>query len=95
MKKVTLQISDEFFEFAKLRAEDDEYFGLADYLNGLLNMALLSAIDEFEENGPLRLPLTPPDKEPDWLDELEEDEGGGMGLKSDRGDSDLDDDLPF
>ena len=78
MKKVTLQISDEFYEFANLRTEDDGYFGPEDYLNGLLNMALLSSLDE-----------------PGCLNELEEDPGGGMRVKSDREDDDLDDDIPF
>ncbi len=94
MKKITLQISDEFYEFAKLRAEDDGFFGAEDYLNGLLNMALLRDADEFER-GRLRLPLMPLKQEQDWLDELEEDPGGGMRLKSDREDGDLDDDIPF
>jgi len=94
MKKITLQISDEFYEFAKLRAEDDGFFGTEDYLNGLLNTALLGDADEFER-GRMRLPLMPLKQESGWLDELEEDEGGGMRLKSDGQSGDLDDDIPF
>ena len=94
MKKVTLQISDEFYEFSKRRAEDDGYFGTEDYLNGLLNMALLGDVDEYE-NGSLRLSARPCEAERDFFAELEEDPGGGVRLKSDREDDELDDDLPF
>ena len=110
MKKITLQISDEFYEFARKQAEEDEFFGTADYLNGLLNMALLTAVvdaDEFEDM-PYPLPLVSLTTEQhqimrimhenikhDPLAEVEEDEGGGMRLTPDREDDDFDDDIPF
>ena len=94
MKKVTLQISDEFYEFAKLRGEDYGYFGPEDYLNGLLNTALLGNVDEYE-NGSLGLSARPCVAERDFFAALEEDPGGGVRLKSDGQNDDPDDDLPF
>lgn len=52
---VRLQISNEFYEFARQRARDYAHPDTKDYLNAVLNMALLTAIDEFEQDGPLDL----------------------------------------
>jgi hypothetical protein len=89
MTKVTLDISKEFYEFAKAQAELFGYCDTRDYLNGMLNMALLSARNEFEEHGPLRLSSEPCEAERDFLKELEEDEGGAMRHKDEDG-GDLD-----
>jgi hypothetical protein len=49
MTKITIDICDEFYEFAKARAEDFDIPGPADYLLGLLNMAVLTDMDDYEE----------------------------------------------
>ena len=49
MKKIVMQVSPEFFAFAEMMADKEGYFGAVDYLNGVLNMAVLTAMDEEED----------------------------------------------
>jgi hypothetical protein len=44
-QRVILQISDDFFAFAEAMAKTGGYFGPADYLNAILNTAILAEID--------------------------------------------------
>jgi len=96
MKRVSLQINDEFYAFAQEQAVLFEYIDTNDYLNGLLNMALLTAVVDADEleNMPHPSPLISVSTEQhqitllagqyckhDPLAELEEDEGGGMRHK--------------
>lgn len=103
MKRISLKISDELYEFAKGRAE---YFGYSDaaaYLGALLVTTQLSL-----ERGNDREPLMfLPDKpcsderrflvemvEPDLEPRFIEDPGGGVWHESNYP-GDLDDDIPF
>jgi len=104
MTIVSMNISDELFAFAEEQAALFGYFSTEDYLNGMLDMTLLSARNDFLKNGPLCLSSEPSEAEREFFDELEEDEGGGMRLKEDEeqpGDdesgqpADLDDGIPF
>jgi hypothetical protein len=79
MKKVILQVSDEFFAFAEAMAKHGGYFGPADYLNAILNMAIITEMDD----APV---LTRRDDE----NQIVEDDGGGLRLADD-----IDDDIPF
>ena len=67
--KVILQINPEFFAFAEAMAKNGGYFGPADYLNALLNMALITEMD----SAPVLTRC-----EDETL--LVEDDGGGMRL---------------
>lgn len=95
MTKVSLDISEKFYAFAKQQAALFGYIDTEDYLTGMLNTTLLSALLAFERNGPLRLSAEACDAEREFFAELEEDEGGGVRLKSDGKEGDLDDDIPF
>jgi hypothetical protein len=77
--KIVLHISPEFFAFAEAMAKDQGYFGPADYLNAILNMAIITEMD----SAPV---LTRRDDE----DQIVEDDGGGLRLVDD-----MDDDIPF
>lgn len=44
-QRVSVQVSGELFAFAQAVAESEGYFGAADYLNALLNTALLAEIE--------------------------------------------------
>jgi gluconate kinase len=44
--KVVLHIDPRYFAFAQAMAKRQGHFGPADYLNSLLNTAILTAIDE-------------------------------------------------
>ena len=79
-QRVILQVSDEFFAFAEAMARAGRYFGPADYLNAILNTAILAEIDS--------APVLPPP--PDEEELLAEDDGGGLRLVDD-----IDDDIPF
>jgi hypothetical protein len=52
MKKVVLQVSDEFFAFAEAMAKHGGYFGPADYLNAILNMAVIREMDDAPQLSP-------------------------------------------
>lgn len=77
-QQVILQVSDEFFAFAEAMAKAGGYFGPADYLNAILNTAILADIDS--------APVLPP---PDEENLIVEDDGGGLRLVDDT-----DDDIP-
>jgi len=89
MKRITLQISDEDFRFAKAQAGAYGYLDAADYLNGLLKAALVDRMDEYEKHGLFRLPDTPVDG-PEFI----EDPGGGVWHESNYPGK-IDDDIPF
>jgi hypothetical protein len=46
MRRVSLQVSEEDYVFAQAMSDHHGYFGPEDYLNGLLNMALIREMDE-------------------------------------------------
>jgi hypothetical protein len=77
--KIVLDINPEFFAFAEAMAKHEGYFGPADYLNAILNMAIITEMDEAP-------PLSPRDEEP----LIVEDAGGGLRIVDD-----IDDDIPF
>jgi hypothetical protein len=93
LRTITVQISEELFAFACVQAYDRSLFWPEEYLTGLLNMALLAAINE-REDCPLP-PLPAADTRPAFLDEFEEDPGGGLRLRGGAMDDDLDDGIPF
>lgn len=49
MIRVELQVCEAFFMFARRRACEDGYLNAADYLNGMLNMAVLEDMDWHDE----------------------------------------------
>ena len=61
-------------------------------LKALVSDALRANVKHEQELRALHFGET---SQPDWQNDLEEDPGGGMRLKSDGEDGDLDDDLPF
>lgn len=102
MRLVTLKIDEELLVFAAKHAAAFGHDDAQDYLSGLLNMALITAIDDYENGRLIRLPESRPRHRPEWMDELEEDPGGGMQRKEDDAlppddsdDDDLDDGIPF
>jgi len=58
MKRITLQISNEDFGFAKAQAGAYGFRDAAEYLNVLLDSALSDQMDEYEKHGLFRLPDT-------------------------------------
>lgn len=76
---VILEVSDEEFAFAEAMAEDQGYFGPADYLNGLLKRALLEDME-----------IAPVLSRCEDERIIGEDPGGGLHLLDD-----IDDDIPF
>lgn len=115
MKQVTIYISDELHALAAANAE--EKFGLTtkEYLSDLVSDVLIEMKELFESPPifPFEIWFPTEDQEPatderqkkfDWLGELEEDAGGGMGPKRDEEDDgesnpsrkpDMDDGIPF
>jgi hypothetical protein len=78
-QRVILQVSDEFFAFAEAMAQAGGYFGPADYLNAILNTAILAEIDNA---------AALPRRDDEKL--IVEDDGGGLRLVDD-----IDYDIPF
>lgn len=78
-QRVSLLVDDEHFAFAEAMAQMFEFYGPADYLNAVLNTALLEAV---ESAGPQPRP------EDEKL--IGEDTGGGL-----RRVDDDEDDFPF
>ena len=102
---VKLQISREYADFAESRWRKLRYFGRDDYLNALLNSAVMRDMDDEEErkNRPPKPPDDPDDPD-NWPDdpnrgepvELSEDEKANiteMLSRQPRGK--IDDDIPF
>lgn len=118
MVQITLEIRDDLYEFARGQRHECEFSAPEEYLLALLNMAVLMEMDErnaLPHAAPFPLLITMPEgyrvmekmqreRKPDFFDELEEDEGGGVRLKRDAdasddggssGRNDLDDGIPF
>lgn len=89
---VRLQLDREMIDFAETQWRQGSYFSRNDYINGVLNMAMLHAM----VTPPLELPIFDPDDhpKPDRLISVEElrrtEDDGSTGPGSS-----LDDELPF